>query len=357
MKINVIGEPRIIMSNPLSKHNYFAWPSAARLQDGTIAVAASGFRIAHVCPFGKAVIAFSKDEGETYTLPTPVIDTVLDDRDAGLCTFGNNGLVFTSFNNTIDQQRRWNSKNNNQYINAYLDTVTPEQQNPVLGSTFKFSHDRGVTFGPLHVCPVTSPHGPIEMPDGSILWVGTTLSYFEKDSGPMKIQAHRIYEDGRTEFVGQVPPIEIDGNDMDSCEPYAFVLNDGTIICHIRANKIFTTFQTVSTDGGKTWTVPERLMDDHGGAPVHIMQHSSGVLIAAYSVRKLPYGIYMMFSYDNGKTWDTGHPIYTTDISADLGYPATVELKDGSLITVFYAHPVKGAPAVIMQQKWTFEKD
>ena len=81
MKIIPIGKPEIVMSNPMSKHKYFGWPTVNRLQNGKIAVVASGFRRRHVCPFGKAVISYSEDEGKTYTMPAPVIDTVLDDRD------------------------------------------------------------------------------------------------------------------------------------------------------------------------------------------------------------------------------------------------------------------------------------
>ena len=76
------------MENPLSEHNYFGWPTVERLKNGRIAVVASGFRLHHVCPFGKTVMAVSEDEGETYTLPMPVIDTVLDDRDGGILAFG-----------------------------------------------------------------------------------------------------------------------------------------------------------------------------------------------------------------------------------------------------------------------------
>ena len=75
------------MQNPDSHHNYFAWPTAARLQNGKIAVVASGFRMAHLCPFGKLVIAYSDDEGESYTAPGVIMDTPLDDRDGGV-TFG-----------------------------------------------------------------------------------------------------------------------------------------------------------------------------------------------------------------------------------------------------------------------------
>ena len=65
MKIEQIGQAQVIIDNPDSKHDYFAWPSVARLQSGKIAVVASGFRCQHICPFGKAVIAYSEDEGET----------------------------------------------------------------------------------------------------------------------------------------------------------------------------------------------------------------------------------------------------------------------------------------------------
>ena len=59
-----------------------------------------------------------------------------------------------------------------------------------------------------------------------------------------------------------------------------------------------------------------------------------------------------MISIDGGRTWQTDLVIWENPLTPDLGYPATVELKDGSLLTVFYAHEKEGDPAVIMQQKW-----
>ena len=102
MKIVRMGEPQTVMSNPESRHNYFGWPSIARLQNGKIAVVASGFRLRHICPFGKTVISYSEDDGETYTAPAPVIDTVLDDRDGGIVPFGEKGVIVTSFNNSVE---------------------------------------------------------------------------------------------------------------------------------------------------------------------------------------------------------------------------------------------------------------
>jgi hypothetical protein len=92
-----------------------------------------------------------------------------------------------------------------------------------------------------------------------------------------------------------------------------------------------------------------------GGSPAHLFKHSSGMLISTYGYREAPFGVKAMFSTDNGKTWDYGHDIYVNNVCGDLGYPSTVELNDGSLITVFYAHPKEGEPAVIMQQRWSFE--
>ena len=37
MKIELIDAPKVVMSNPMGIHNYFGWPSVARLQDGKIA--------------------------------------------------------------------------------------------------------------------------------------------------------------------------------------------------------------------------------------------------------------------------------------------------------------------------------
>ncbi len=368
MKIISIGAPELVMQNPDSRHGYFAWPTAARLQNGKIAVVASGYRLFHVCPFGKTVISYSEDDGKTYTIPAPVFDTPLDDRDGGILPFGKTGVIVTSFNNTVAAQRGWAegwAKRNNlkDYVDAYLDTVKPEDEEKYLGSSFRISNDCGVTFGPIYKCPISSPHGPCELPDGTILWVGRTFSDDgEANGGKELIKAYKINLDGTSELVGEIEPIYVNGELVASEEPYAFALADGTIICHIRAEigspkRLFTIFQSVSTDGGKTWSKPVQLLDTFGGAPAHIMQHSSGALISVYGDRQAPFYIKAMISLDGGKTWDTDHAIYENGISADIGYPSTVEMPDGSLLTIFYAVPEKGGThrTVIMQQRWKFE--
>ena len=119
---------------------------------------------------------------------------------------------------------------------------------------------------------------------------------------------------------------------------------------------MFTVYQTESTDGGKTWTKPHPILSRLAGAPPHLLKTSDGMLISSYAYREAPSAIKVMFSKDGGETWDADYTVHVNGKGWDMGYPATVELKDGSFLTVFYAHPEEDAPAVVMQQKWRIEK-
>lgn len=351
LEIEVQEGARTILENPEGAFNYFGWPSIARLQNGLLAVACSGFRKGHVCPYGKAVMMTSADEGRTYTPAVPVIDTPLDDRDAGVVPFGETGVILTSFNNNRAAQRGWNP-DNAEYM-AHVDQITDADEAKYLGSTFRLSADCGRTFGGLFISPVTSPHGPTALPDGSLLWVGRTFAENDVFSEKDRIEAWRVNTDGTMEFVGAVPPTYRNGTLVNVCEPSCIRLPDGALLCHFRAESgLFTVFQTRSADGGRTWSAPVQLLSDSGGAPPHLYLTSAGVLISAYGYRTAPYGVRVMLSTDLGTAWKTDLVLWDRGVSSDLGYPATVELKDGSLLTVFYAKDAPEGPAVIKQIRW-----
>ncbi len=348
MKIKLIGPSKTIMSNPDGEHRYFGWPTITKLKNGMLAVGASGYRIEHICPFGKGVIAYSDDEGEHYSNPEAIIDTVLDDRDVGLTVFGESGLIASSFNNTTEFQRH-NMPQTKECFD-YINSVAAEDEAEAIGVNFRISQNNGESFGKIYKSPVTSPHGPIVLNDGRILWIGTVYGV------QGKIEAYIINpDDGSMSFYSR---IETYGLMLD--EPHAIQLPDGRIVCHFRieeeSRNIFTLYQSVSDDNGKTWSKPRQIIKDDSGAPAHLFLHSSGTLISAFSRRAMPYGIRVIFSSDGGETWSDEHILYENRCSDDLGYPSTVELNDGSLLTVFYA--VEGdenSPAVIIQQKWRFE--
>lgn len=348
MNIRLIGNVKTIMSDPEGAHPYFGWPTIARLKNGRIVVGASGYRIEHICPFGKAVLVFSDDEGENYTAPRAVIDTVLDDRDVGLTVFGESGLIVTSFNNTLDFQR--NNMPQTKECFDYINSVSSEDEAEALGSNFRISKDNGETFGKIFKSPVTSPHGPIVLNDGTILWIGTVYGENEK------IEVHTIDpESGKTTFLSS---FDTDGLMLD--EPNAIQLPDGKILCHFRIEDenagIFTLYQAVSPDNGKSWSKPVQIIKDDSGAPAHLFLHSSGLLISAFSRRSYPCGIRVILSSDGGESWSDEFIIYENrDTDDDLGYPSTIELDDGSLLTAFYSKELEDSPAVIMQQRWRIE--
>ncbi len=373
MKIRTIEAPKVIMSNPLSRHNYFGWPSIARLKNGRIVAGASGYRTAHICPFGKGVVSFSEDEGNTYTIPAPVIDTIMDDRDVGFVAFGKSGLIVTSFTNSLEYYKMRQSKKSSlepniyfqsqkNYRSGYLESIDPEEENKQYCSYFRISYDNGITFGPLFYSPISSPHGPLETKDGTILWVGAKhLNYCDE---VQEILCYTIDpQSGEMAPQGKIDTNFLTDNEIGVCEPHAVQLSDGSILCHIRAqrggdlsSKLFTLYQSRSYDNGVTWSKPVQILDNLGGAPAHLLVHSSGTLICSYARRHDPIGIYAMFSNDLGETWDIDHCLHLSDVSEDIGYPCTVELNDGTLATVFYSHDDCQSPALVRQLKWQMEK-
>ncbi len=359
-----ILEKRVIVSNPDSVFNYFGWPSVARLCDGNLALAASGFRMRHVCPFGKGVICYSYDEGKSWTRPAVVTDTPLDDRDSGIVSFGNGRAIFTSFNNSIDAQRNWMKKLSEDtplsaaskaFTGAYLDYISalPESEK-LLGSTYKLSEDGGYSFGKTLLSPVTSPHGPMPTPNGGLMYIGRRFSSNDSpEQGEEPYLMCCVLDENDVfrpvSYIENIPDDK--GGYYLSCEPHALRLASGKIIVHIRVQRgCFTIYQSESTDGGRSFSKPRRLLAPFGGAPAHLIRHSSGAIISVYGYREAPYGIRYMLSYDEGESWTSDLVLDDSADSADLGYPASVELNDGRILTVYYQR--QGGAPNIMQLVW-----
>ena len=341
----------VVCANDDGIFNYFGWPSVTWLPDGRLALACSGFRMRHVCPFGKGVICYSSDEGKTWTRPAPVIDTPLDDRDSG-ASFGTGRVIFTSFNNSIKAQQAWMERLDEDtperaaskaFTKAYLDLLSacPDSEK-LLGSTYRISDDGGVAFGPVRLSPVTAPHGPTPMRDGNLLYIGRRFTANDSpDQGNMPyIECHRLGKDDEFEYMSSIPNIPNgEGGYYLSCEPHALELPNGTIIVHIRVQGgCFTVYQSESFDGGRSFTAPHRLLQPNGGSPAHLLMHSSGKLVSVYGYRNAPYGIRYMVSEDMGESWKTDLVLTDAHLTADLGYPASVELPGGRLLTVYYVN-------------------
>ncbi len=88
-----------------------------------------------------------------------------------------------------------------------------------------------------------------------------------------------------------------------------------------------------STDDGRTWT-DEGLLTGFHKHPPSLIRLKDNRLVLTYGNRQNG-NIEARLSDDDGKTW--GAPLRLFQASGDMGYPATVQLSDGKLVTVFYA--------------------
>ena len=88
-----------------------------------------------------------------------------------------------------------------------------------------------------------------------------------------------------------------------------------------------------STDDGKTWT-DEGLLTGFHKHPPSLIRLKDNRLVLTYGNRRNG-NIEARLSKDDGKTWNA--PLRLFQVSGDMGYPSTVQLSDGRMVTVFYA--------------------
>ena len=129
---------------------------------------------------------------------------------------------------------------------------------------------------------------------------------------------------------------------------------NGTLIVHIRNHNPKNnreTLQTESHDGGRTWSEPHSI--GVWGLPAHLLRLKGGRLLMSYGHRRKPFGNQARVSADHGKTWSNPIIVSGDGAGGDLGYPSTVQLDDGSLVTVWYEKLAKSSFAVLRQAQWT----
>ena len=91
------------------------------------------------------------------------------------------------------------------------------------------------------------------------------------------------------------------------------------------------------------------------GLPSHLLRLRDGRLLMSYGHRRPPYGVQARVSEDSGRTWSQPLVIYGEGSTTDLGYPSTVELTEGTLLSVWY-ELMPGSPrAALRQARWSLE--
>mgnify|MGYP001144988531 CR=1 FL=1 len=93
---------------------------------------------------------------------------------------------------------------------------------------------------------------------------------------------------------------------------------------------------------------------DVDGLPPHLFVHSSGAVILSYACRRDgAKSERAAVSYDGGETWSEEYILNDKMPSfSDLGYPASVELTDGSILTVYYQCLPGDSWCSVLYSKW-----
>jgi hypothetical protein len=350
--VEILDPARTISQRP---EFYQAWPTMKRLGSGRLMLVYSGGREDHLCPFGWIETMTSDDDGHTWTWPRVLFDSTIDDRDAGLLETAKGTLLMPIWISDIyhldldNPDRRFKDMPREQRDAMFArwrladSRTTPAEKKIELGDYagrwMLRSRDGGLTWEQRVQIPAYNLSGPIQLRDGRILFAGTDPK-------------HPAVWESKDEGVTwtELATLPTRAGEMDMIEAA-----DGRLIVHVRdherdGKREKGIFQTVSRDGGKTWS--DVTLVTATGWPPNPLKLSDGTLITTYGVRKEPFGIRGKLSKDNGDTWSDEFTLYDKGYNWDMGYPTTVELKDGSLLTVWYETPQGVHNAVLRQTRW-----
>jgi len=295
----------------------------------------------------------------------------LDDRDAGLLCLGGDQLLLTWF--TTDNRRssalrhlELGDKVQAERWGEGFARVSDELVADWAGAWIRRSQDGGLSWDEPKKIMLTTPHGPIKLRTGVLLFLGkyfADMGSFSGGEGPI---AAMLSSDGGREWevLGTVP-LRRKTVENQYHEAHVSELPDGRLLGLIRVEDAeghpideagldsFSLVQTISDDRGRTWSEPVPL--GFHGSPPHLLTHSSGALVCTYGYRKTPYGQRAMISRDGGEHWQYDLVLRDDGPSSDLGYPSSVELKDGSIFTVYYQQERRGTQCSLLWTRWLLD--
>jgi hypothetical protein len=322
-----------VISRGDAAYTYQAFPDACRLKNGDIlAVFYAGY--GHVSleavdfpNGGRICMVRSSDEGKTWGKPEVLFDDADDNRDPHIAQLDDGSLVCTFFS--------W--RHTGPRYKSYKDFSwkTWREAAELNGAQMVRSTDGGKTWEKTArtlwakwVCSA-----PVrQLPDGTCV-LGL---YADNAAAVARSTDHGV--------TWQEPAVIPNPNKVSlDAETDVIRLNDGKLFAALRSSKIHMHFST-SSDGGASWT-PATDIGFDGHCP-HLNRLSTGEIILCH--RKPATDIHI--SRDDGKTWQGPY-----EIDSCIGaYPATVELKDGSVLIVYYS---EGEGSAIRARRFKLKPD
>ncbi len=295
------------------------FPVMIKLRDGSLGAVIRG-GAGHVGRGGRLDFIRSTDGGRTWTAPIVAADSPWDDRNPALGQMPDGTLVLA-----YAEARSYRP-----------DGTFDLKAGPYLPHLVS-SADGGKTWSakrPLESpIPNASPFGKIAvLKDGTAL-----LSIYEMPSNRVGILRSR--DSGKTWGDWSLLP----GHD----ETQVVELPDGRLLAFTRIEEPgpFGLLLSESADKGRTWTNSRRLLKANRW-PYDATVLKSGNLLLSFGSRVGHFGAGVLLSADSGKTWDESRSVLVgwDSLNTDTGYPSTVQLDDGTIVTMYYAAGTSACP-------------
>ena len=177
----------------------------------------------------------------------------------------------------------------------------------------------------------------VKLPEGRL-----GVSCYAMEEGADSAWIYFSEDDGRT--WGDARLIQ-----ADTCnETDLLHLGEGKLLAAGRTRPVGDTVIFASEDCGQTWTCRgSASMPRH--MPAHLCQLQDGSILLSYGVRNSGMlGVCARISNDEGISWDPPRVLFSTNVKianaspqgTDGGYPASVQLEDGTIVTAYYCQRI-----------------
>ena len=141
-----------------------------------------------------------------------------------------------------------------------------------------------------------------------------------------------------------------EGFQRGNIEPAIVELKDGRLLMLMRSGTRTCIWSSLSSDGGLTWSSPERTPLPNPDSAIDLLRLKSGRVLLAYnnsSKGRTPLAVAV--SEDDCRNWRRARDLETGP--GGFSYPAAIQSQDG-IIHITYTYDRKGIKHVAFDEQW-----
>lgn len=314
---SAMGETTVVISRGRLSGTYQAFPDLCRLQSGEIVcVFYAGYgHVSLPTPEwprgGRICLTRSGDEGRTWSEPAVLFDDWDDNRDPHIAQLSD-GTLICSFFSLRPRGAAWE----------------------IVGVQIVRSRDNGRSWEQTAtiLVPGWACSAPVRELPGGVCVLGVYTEPGRAAWGGVVRSLDRGRTWGAPNPIGREADLPLDA------ETDVVLRKDGTLYAALRSSRVNMHYAT-SADRGATWSA----VRDIGFAAhcPHFTRLRTGEILLAHRLPQTALHV----SRDEGRSWQG--PFILDDVIG--AYPSTVELKDGTVLAVYYT---EGADSVVRARRF-----